>query len=169
MSGPVIRSFSTLWRNKRSRASSSFVPGGAATSFSRVMISDTGVSSLVWKRQSRRVRMPTTRFFSSTIGSPEMLWRAMMSRASRIVALGCSVTGSRMTPLAERLTLSTSAAWRSIDKLRWITPIPPSRARATASFSSVTVSMAAEASGTWISTFFEKRVVVRTSRGMTSA
>jgi hypothetical protein len=113
--------------------------------------------------------MPTTFFEGpSTIGRPEMLKRAMMSRASRIVAAGRSVTGSRITPFAERLTLSTSRTWASIDRLRWMTPMPPSRARETASFSSVTVSIAAEASGTLIGTSREKRVARRASRGTRS-
>ena len=127
----------------------------------------TGVSSEVWKRQSRRVRMPTT-LSPSTMGSPEMLWWDMISRASRIVASGCRVTGSWMTPFAERLTLSTSRIWSAIGRFLWMTPMPPSRARATASFHSVTVSMAAEATGTEIGTFREKRVLSSTSLGRNS-
>src|SRR5260221_524518 len=83
-------------------------------------------------------------------------------------ALGSSVTGSRMTPFAERLTLSTSRTCASTVRLRWMTPMPPSRARETASFSSVTVSMAAEESGIISGTLRENRVASFASRGMTS-
>jgi len=131
------------------------------------MISATGVSSPVWKRQSRRVRIPTT-VSPSTIGRPEMFWRAMISRASPMVAVGGSVTGSRITPFAERLTLSTSRICPSIERLRWMIPMPPWRASPTASRHSVTVSIAAADRGMWMETLREKRVSSRTSRGMTS-
>ena len=82
-----MTSFSTLCLNRSSRASSREVPGGAVTSgASLVMTSRTGVSALVWKRQSRWVRMPTTVSSSPTIGRPEMFWRAMISRAWAMVA-----------------------------------------------------------------------------------
>ena len=71
----------------------------------------------------------------------------MISSASRSVASGGRVIGSTIIPDCERLTLSTSAAWSSGDRLRWMMPSPPSRARAIARRASVTVSMAAESSG----------------------
>jgi len=52
-----------------------------------------------------------------------------------------------MTPCSERFTLSTSSACRSTDMLRWITPMPPSRAMAMAMRASVTVSIPADMSG----------------------
>ena len=61
---------------------------------------------------------------------------------------GESVIGLRIIPLSERFTRSTSAACRSIDMFLWITPIPPARAIAIAISDSVTVSIAAETSGT---------------------
>ena len=167
MASSTMISFSTLCRNRSERAASSPVPGGAVTRFSWVMISPTGVASSISKRQSRLVRMPTT-FSPSTIGSPEMLCEAMISRASPMVARGERVTGSRITPLAERLTLSTSAICPSSPRLRWITPRPPSRARATASSHSVTVSMAAEIRGRFSATLRETRVRRSTSDGRTS-
>ena len=46
-----------------------------------------------------------------------------------------------MMPLALRLTLSTSSVCRSIDMFLWMTPRPPSWARAMAISLSVTVSI----------------------------
>ena len=57
------------------------------------------------------------------------------------------MTGSTIIPASERFTLSTSATWSSIERLRWTIPIPPSRASAIASRASVTVSIAAETIG----------------------
>ncbi len=62
--------------------------------------------------------------------------------------MGGNVTGSVIIPDCERLTFWTSAAWSAIDMLRWITPIPPWRAMATAMRPSVTLSIAADTSGT---------------------
>ena len=50
-------------------------------------------------------------------------------------------------PASERLTLSTSAACISIERLRWMMPMPPSRASAIAIRPSVTVSIGDEMSG----------------------
>ena len=50
-------------------------------------------------------------------------------------------------PLALRLTLSTSSVCRSIDMFLWMTPMPPSWARAMAISLSVTVSMGELSSG----------------------
>ena len=97
-----------------------------------------------------------------------MLLERMISRASPRVAEGASVIGSWMTPLALRLTLTTWVTWSSMDRLRWMTPIPPSRARATASRHSVTVSMADELKGTFSDTRRLKRVASVTSLGSTS-
>src|SRR5262245_38563964 len=72
-------------------------------------------------------------------------------------------------PLSERLTLSISDAWRSIERFLWTTPMPPSRASAIAISDSVTVSIAALTIGISSSMWREKRVRVATSRGCTSA
>ena len=58
------------------------------------------------------------------------------------------VTGSVTMPASDRLTRSTWWAWSSIERLRCRTPMPPSRAIAMAIRASVTVSIAAETSGT---------------------
>ena len=50
-------------------------------------------------------------------------------------------------PLWLRLTFCTSAAWSSLDRLRWITPMPPWRAIPIAIRASVTRSIAADTSG----------------------
>ena len=54
-----------------------------------------------------------------------------------------------------------------MDKLRWIIPRPPSRARAIASLPSVTVSIAALMIGMLMVIVRVKRVCVETSRGST--
>ena len=55
--------------------------------------------------------------------------------------------GLVIMPDCARLTLSTSVACCSGDMLRWMIPMPPSRARAIARRASLTVSIAAERSG----------------------
>src|SRR5512143_214836 len=55
--------------------------------------------------------------------------------------------GSTTMPLSWRLTLSTSSAWPSIDRFRWMMPRPPCWARAMAIRDVVTVSMAALTTG----------------------
>src|SRR5690606_27433403 len=72
-----------------------------------------------------------------------------------------------MMPLSDRLTLSTSLAWLSMSRLRWMTPKPPSRAKAMARLPSVTVSMAALTSGILSRIFFVSHVDVSTSPGIT--
>ena len=97
-----------------------------------------------------------------------MFWPRMIPRASPTVASGDRVTGSSMTPLALRLTFSTSSRWRSIERLRCTMPRPPSRAKATARRHSVTVSIADELIGTFSGTFAEKREPSWASPGITS-
>src|SRR3990172_524904 len=91
--------------------------------------------------------MPTRRRFSSTMGTPEMRNRCMRCSASLMGRSGGSVMGSRIMPLSERLTGSTSAPCRSMGRFLWITPMPPRRAMAIAISDSVTASMAAETNG----------------------
>ena len=93
---------------------------------------------------------------------------AISASASETRASGGSVTGSTIMPASERLTLSTSATWASIERLRWMTPSPPARASAIASRASVTVSIAAETTGIASSISRESRVRVETSFGSTS-
>jgi hypothetical protein len=78
------------------------------------------------------------------------------------------VTGSTIMPASERLTLSTSATWSAIDRLRWRTPIPPMRASAIAMRASVTVSIAAETSGMSSAIVRVRRLAVTTSFGSTA-
>ena len=108
-------------------ASSSDVPTLAVISRSWVMNSDTGRSKSPpsQNRMSRLVRMPTRRPSGSVIGIPEKRKRFISSSASCSFAVGGSVTGSEIIPLWLRLTFCTSAACSTIDRLRWITPIPP--------------------------------------------
>ena len=90
--------------------------------------------------------MPTS-FLPSTIGMPETLCSAISSWARRTGSSGGSVTGSRMTPFSDRLTLATSRVWASTERFLWMMPMPPSWARAMARADSVTVSIAAETIG----------------------
>ena len=131
-------------------ASSSVVPTDAVRSGSAVMNSVTGRSKSApsQKRMSRLVRMPTSRPSASVIGTPENLNRCISASASCSRAVGGSVTGSVIIPLWLRLTFCTSAAWASTLRLRWMTPMPPWRAMAMAMRASVTLSIAADTSGT---------------------
>src|SRR6266404_806201 len=91
----------------------------------------------------------------------------MSARASETRAPGGSVTGSTIIPASERFTLSISATWAAIDMLRCTTPRPPSRARAIAMRASVTVSIAAETTGTSSTIVRVSRVAVETAFGRT--
>ncbi len=113
--------------------------------------------------------IPRSRPRSSTIGTPEIMNRRITLAASPIVRSGPRVIGFRIMPLSERLTRSTSAAWRSIGMFLCRTPIPPNRAMAMAISDSVTVSIAAEMTGTLSEMARVKRVVTSTSRGWTVA
>src|SRR5690349_6558995 len=72
-------------------------------------------------------------------------------------------------PLSERLTRSTSEACSSTERFLWMTPKPPCCAIAMASRDSVTVSIAALASGTASRMFRVSRVEMSTFVGPTSA
>jgi len=73
-----------------------------------------------------------------------------------------------MTPCSDRFTRSTSMDCFSILIFLCIIPMPPSRAMATASLDSVTVSIPALIKGILSLMFFVKYVVVSTSLGITS-
>ena len=93
--------------------------------------------------------IPTRFSSSSTTGSPENPCLSFKERISPIVVSGLIITGSRTKPDSKRLTELTLAACSSIVIFRCITPIPPAWAIAIAMRDSVTVSMAAEITGTW--------------------
>ena len=78
------------------------------------------------------------------------------------------VTGLGIMPVWVRFTRSTCRAWSSMDRLRCSTPMPPSRAIAIAMRDSVTVSIAADSSGTSTSISRVNRDRVITSDGTTS-
>jgi hypothetical protein len=63
------------------------------------------------KRRSRLVRMPTA-LPSRVIGTPEILYRAITSSASKIICSGRIVIGSEIIPDSDRLTLSTLGGLR---------------------------------------------------------
>ena len=81
---------------------------------------------------------------------------------------GPRVTGSTIMPASLRFTLSISATWCSIERLRWMIPSPPSRASAIARRDSVTVSMAEETIGISSAIVGVSRVAVATSFGRTA-
>ncbi len=101
------------------------------------------------------------------IGTPEIRYFCIRSSASLIRCVGDSVTGLTIIPLSERLTRSTSEACSSIDRFLWMTPIAPCCAIAMASSDSVTVSIAALASGTLSRMLRENRVDTSTCVGST--
>ena len=78
------------------------------------------------------------------------------------------MTGSVIIPLWLRLTFCTSAAWSAMVRLRWITPMPPSRARAMAMRASVTLSIAADTTGTASTMSAANVAAVSTVSGSTS-
>jgi hypothetical protein len=119
-------------------------------------------------RMSRLVRIPTRVPSARVIGTPEIRYFSMIPRASARGASGPRVIGFMIIPLSERLTLSTSSAWRSMERFLWTIPIPPSWARAMASSLSVTVSMAAERRGMLREILRVSRERTSTSRGWTS-
>ena len=92
----------------------------------------------------------------------------MSSRAADTGACCSTVTGFTTIPLCERLTFSTSSACSSGERLRWMTPIPPSRAMAMASLASVTVSIAALTRGMASGIRRLKRVPTSVSAGRAS-
>jgi hypothetical protein len=91
----------------------------------------------------------------------------MMSSAAVTGALGGSVTGSTIMPDCDRFTLSTSVTWSTMERFRWMNPMPPRRARAMASVASVTVSIGADTTGMASSMRGVSRVRVDTSDGRT--
>ncbi len=151
-------------------AASRSVPTAAVTSPSEVMKSRTGrrKSFASQNLMSRLVRMPTRRPSGAVIGTPEKRNCCISASASARVASGPSVTGSVIIPLCERLTRCTSAAWSSIVRLRCSTPMPPSRATAIAMRASVTLSIAADTSGTASSMSAANVALVSTVSGSTS-
>ena len=161
-------SFSILLRASRASASSEAMPSGAVTSGMGVITSRTGRAESVSKRMSRFVMMPSSVMSSATTGTPLMWKVAHSASTSARLMSGPMVMGSTTMPASERFTRSTMAAWSSTDRLRWMMPRPPSRAMAMAMADSVTVSMAAEMSGTLRVMRLVTRELVLTSEGITS-
>ncbi len=161
-------SFSILCLRSSPSAASALTPTGAVTSGIGVMTSRTGRVRSTSKRMSRLVMMPSNRPSASVTGTPEIRNFAHSASASRSVASGRQVTGSVTIPASERLTISTWAAWSSIDRFRCSTPSPPSRAIEMAIRDSVTVSIALESSGTRSRMLRDSQVLVSASLGTRS-
>ena len=119
-------------------------------------------------RMSRLVMMPTSVPSPSTTGRPLTRNWPQSASTSSTVASGVVVTGLVIMPDSERFTLSTWAAWSSIERLRCRMPMPPLRAMATAMRDSVTVSIALDTSGDATVMRLVSREDVSASLGMTS-
>ena len=118
------------------------------------------------KRTSRLVRMPTSRPVSgSTTGMPLMWCCAFSARTSASVWSGWMVIGLITMPDSNFFTWRTWAACSSGVRFLWITPMPPSWAMAIAIAPSVTVSIAAEISGTLSEISRVRRVRVSADEG----
>ncbi len=161
-------SFSILLLASSASASILSTPTRAVTSGMGVITSEAGRLKSVSKRRSRLVMMPTSRPSWSMTGRPEIWNRPHSSSTSASVASPVVVTGSETMPDSERFTRSTCRAWSSIERLRCRMPMPPWRAIAMAIRDSVTVSIAAETSGSLTEMLRDSRVEVSTSLGMTS-
>ncbi len=133
-----------------------------------VMTSRTWRPRSTSKAMSRLVTMPSSLPTASVTGTPLMRNFAHSASASCSVASGRTVIGSVTIPDSDRLTRSTWLAWSSMDRLRCSTPTPPCRAMAMAIRDSVTLSMAADSSGTFTRTFRETLDEVSTAFGSTS-
>ena len=152
-----------------SLACSKVTPSFAVTRCSWVVIAssiflDISVSNFI----SLFVIIPIKMLFSSTIGTPDILYFAIISSASCIVWTFDKENGSTITPLSLLLTLSTSEACSSIDMFLWIIPIPPCLAIDIAIFDSVTVSMLALINGIFNSISFVNFVFVSICDGSIS-
>lgn len=147
--------------------SSREMPSETVTRWSLVITSAIGVSRLVSNRRSRLVTIPTN-CSPRVTGTPEMRKRSINLSTSRTGCSGVMVTGLMIMPLSDFLTRSTSWAWFSMPMLRWIKPIPPSRAMLMAVLDSVTVSMAALTTGMLSARSRVRRVLVLQSLGRMS-
>ncbi len=131
--------------------------------------------SLVAKRTSRLVRMPTSLPVTrppapplATTGMPEIRLALISASASASVASGPMVMGFTTMPLSKLLTCRTCSACSAGSKLRWMTPMPPACAIAIAIWCSVTVSIAALRIGRLSSMSLVTRLRILTSVGSTS-
>ena len=113
----TTRSFSIRCWWRISRALSNVVPSGAVIRFSLVITCEIFNSMRVSNRRSRFVTIPTSLPFLVT-GIPEIRNSAMILCASRMVLSGEIVMGSRIIPLSDFFTLSTSAACSAGRKTR---------------------------------------------------
>jgi hypothetical protein len=156
------------WLRNISSASCRVVPIGAVMRFLVVIKSSMGLSLSVSKRRSRLVKMPTSNPVSSTTGIPPILFSRMSWKASPTRALLCMVIGSMIMPLSALFTRRTCSACAAMVMFLWMIPMPPSRAMAMAIRYSVTVSIAAEMSGTLMRRFRVSLLEMSTSRGRTS-
>ncbi len=111
---------------------------------------------------SLRLIIPTTSSFSTT-GRPLISSRSIISLVSIKDDSGLMVITSRIVKSPDLFTFLTCCTCSSIVMFRWITPKPPTWARAMAISNSVTVSIAELIMGVLISWFFETLLRVITS------
>ncbi len=98
-------SFSTLFVLKICSASSRVVPFFTVIKGIFVITEETGLLNSSSKRKSLLVKIPISFLFSSTTGTPEILYSLIISKASLILASGRTETGSMMIPLSLFFTL----------------------------------------------------------------
>ncbi len=154
------------WWWSSSMARSWVTPSGAVTS--RVVITCcTGCERFFSKRTSRVVMSPTS-LRPSRMGMPEMLCWIINSTARDRGAPTWRVMGSSTMPLSCFFTRATWAACSSGVKFLWMTPSPPSWARAMARRASVTVSIAEERMGVGSTRCRVTREAICTSWGSTA-
>ena len=104
----------------------------------------------------------------STTGIPLIRLSSIISSASQSGLSGAMVRGLTTIPASNFFTMATSIACSSIVKFLCTTPIPPTCAMAIAKRCSVTVSIAAEISGTLRFIFWVKRVLISVLTGKTA-
>ena len=145
-------------------ASSVPVAGPPVTSRSRGVMSVATVSSgSVRSITSRAVSTPARRPSGWVTIRLVTRSRRMTPWASTSVAPGAMVCGSLITRASARFTRATSATCSSMERKRWMNPIPPARAIAIAMSEPVTVSMFADTTGMASRTLRESRVDTSTS------
>ena len=110
----TIGSFSTLLVLKIFSASSKVQPFGAVIKGILVITFSTKFEKSLSNLKSRLVSMPISFLSSSTTGTPEILYSAMISKASATLALGLTKIGSIITPLSLFFTLFTSLTCEAI-------------------------------------------------------
>ena len=149
----ITGNFSILWFWRIFSAFTKSTSSFAVTRFSVVITSTIFLFNFFSNLKSLFVTIPFNFLSLLITGIPPILFSAINLKASPTKASSLSVIGSNIIPLSDLLTFLTSLACLSIDMFLWITPIPPCCAIDMASSCSVTVSIAAEIMGVFMTIF----------------